>query len=177
MIMGKIMIIDTNIMCVWLKVPGREVAGKDNEWNYQTVSAHISEEIARGTKLCLPMTSVIETGNHIAHANANKVPSADALKEIIIKSANGENPWLVFDQQNGIWEVDKLTDMVTTWNAEVKQKEHALGDAIIVEIAKTYVSNFDIEIFTGDSLLKEYERKIMGQKTKKALRRNRNKKI
>lgn len=175
MIMGKIMIIDTNIMCVWLKVPGKETAGKNNEWNYENVSAHIDEEIKQGTKLCLPMTSVIETGNHIAHVNGNKVPSADALKEIIINSANGNNPWLVFDLQNGIWEAEKLTELVTTWNIEVKQKEHALGDAIIVEIAKSYVSNFDIEIFTGDNLLKDFERKIMGQKKKKKLRRNRNK--
>ena len=36
MIMGKIMIIDTNIMCVWLKVPGKETAGKNNEWNMKT---------------------------------------------------------------------------------------------------------------------------------------------
>ena len=48
--MGKIMIIDTNIMCVWLKVPGKETAGKNNEWNYDTVSAHIDEEIKSGTK-------------------------------------------------------------------------------------------------------------------------------
>lgn len=173
--MGKIMIIDTNIMCVWLKVPGKDTAGKNNEWNYENVSAHINEEIEQGTKLCLPMTSVIETGNHIAHINGNKVPPADALKKIIIESANGNNPWLVFDQQNGIWEAEKLTELITNWNTEVKQREHALGDAIIVEIAKSYVSNFDIEIFTGDSLLKDFERKIMGQKKKKKLRRNRNK--
>lgn len=90
--MKKIMIIDTNIMCVWLKVPGKETAGKDNEWNYENVSAHIDEEIKKGTQLCLPMTSVIETGNHIAHIKGNKTPSADALKEIIINSANGKTP-------------------------------------------------------------------------------------
>lgn len=173
--MGKIMIIDTNIMCVWLKVPGKETAGKNNEWNYENVSAHIDEEIKQGTKLCLPMTSVIETGNHIAHINGNKVPPADDLKDIIIKSANGDTPWLVFDQQNGLWEAEKLTELITTWNTEVKQKEYALGDAIIVEIAKSYVANFDIEIFTGDNLLKDFERKIMGQKKKKNLRRNRDK--
>lgn len=175
MIMGKIMIIDTNIMCVWLKVPGKETAGKNNEWDYEKVSAHIGEEIKQGTKLCLPMTSVIETGNHIAHIKGNKAPSADALMDKIIKSANGDNPWLVFDQQNGIWEAERLTELITTWNTEVKKEEHALGDAIIIEIAKSYAPNFDIEIFTGDNLLKEYERKIMGQKKKKALRRNRNK--
>ncbi len=164
-------------MCVWLRVPGRETAGKNNQWNYETVSAHIDEEITRGTKLCLPMTAVIETGNHIAHINGNRAHAADALMDTIIKSANGETPWLVFDQQNGIWETENLTELVTNWNTEVKQKEHALGDAIIVEIAKYYSTLFDVEIFTGDSLLKEFERKIMGQKSKRQLRRNRNKKI
>lgn len=173
--MAKVMIIDTNIMCVWLKVPGKDYAGKNNEWDYQKVSAHINDEVSRGTKLCLPMTSIIETGNHIAHVNGNKVPSADALQNMIIKSANGDTPWLVLDQQNAIWQEEKLAEMVKNWNAEVKLKEHALGDAIIVEIAKYYASNFEIEIFTGDALLKEYERKIMGQKKKKKVRRNRNK--
>jgi hypothetical protein len=174
--MGKIMIIDTNIMCVWLKVPGKTNAGTGNMWNYENVSAHIEEEIRKGTKLCLPMTSVIETGNHIAHATGNKAPSADELKNMIIKSAKGNDPWVVFEYQNWLWEADKLTELATTWNEEVKQKEHALGDAIIVEIAKHYSSlNFDVEIFTGDNLLKDYERKIVGQEKKKKLRRNRGK--
>jgi len=56
----------------------------------------------------------------------------------------------------------------------VLKKEHSLGDAVIVEIAKYYSSIFDIEIFTGDSLLKEFERKITGQKNKRQTRRSRN---
>lgn len=77
--------------------------------------------------------------------------------------------------QNSIWKAENLIKLVTNWNSEVKLKEHALGDAIIVEIAESYASTFDIEIFTGDNMLKDYERKILGQREKKKLRRNRDK--
>lgn len=172
--MRKIMIIDTSIMCVWLRVPGKETAGKNNEWNYNNVSEHIDQEINNGTKLCLPMTSVIETGNHIAHVRGDKTSSADNLRDVIIRAANGKTPWIVFDQQNEMWKVDRLTQLAKNWNEQVKKTEHALGDAIIVEIAKTYAPNFEIEIFTGDGFLKDFERKIQGQNNRNKLRRNRN---
>jgi len=172
--MKKILIIDTDIMCVWLKVPGKETAGKGNEWNFENVSKYIDEQISQGVKLCLPMNCVIETGNHIAHVNGNRTPAADALRDIIIKASNGATPWVVFEQQNGIWESEKFAELASGWNKIVKEKEHSLGDAVIVGIAKYYSSLFDIEIFTGDSLLKEFERKINGQKNKRKTRRNRN---
>ena len=173
--MAKILIIDTNIMCVWLKVPGRETAGKENEWTYDKVSKYIDEEIKKGTKLCLPITSVIETGNHIAHVRGNRENAANAFADIIEKSASGETPWIVFDQQNYLWEKDKLQELAKEWCEIVKDKEHAFGDAIIVKIAEYYSPTFDVEIFTADQFLKEFERKIVGRKEKNilSLRRNR----
>ena len=70
--MTKILIVDTSIMCVWLKVPGKEVAGKSNEYTYDIVARHIEEERLKGTKLVLPIATIIETGNHIAHSNGNR---------------------------------------------------------------------------------------------------------
>jgi len=162
-------------MCVWLKVPGKETAGKGNEWNYENVAKYIEEQINQGVQLCLPMNCVIETGNHIAHVNGNRTPAADALRDIIINASNGKTPWVVFEQQNGIWSSEHFAELATNWNKIVKEKEHSLGDAVIFEIAKYYSSVFDIEIFTGDSLLKEFERQIAGQKAKRQTRRSRNK--
>jgi hypothetical protein len=47
--MTKILIVDTSIMCVWLKVPGKEVAGKSNEYTYDIVAQHIEEERQKGS--------------------------------------------------------------------------------------------------------------------------------
>lgn len=37
----KIIIMDTSILCVWLKVPGKEVAGKNGAFTYEYVANHI----------------------------------------------------------------------------------------------------------------------------------------
>jgi hypothetical protein len=68
--MRKVLLIDTSLLCVWLKVPGKETAGNNN-WNFELVEQKIQTEINQGTILVLPLATVIETGNHIAtHSDA-----------------------------------------------------------------------------------------------------------
>ncbi len=169
-------------MCVWLKVPGKDTAGSNNTWNYDNVSKHIDDAIEKGTKLCLPITSVIETGNHIAHLkNVNKESkdsAADALMDMVLKSAKEESPWAIFSRQQDILESPNFDSCIQEWNEIVKEKNHSLGDAIIVKIAELYAQEYDIEIFTGDRLLKTYEEQIKNKKKgspqiQKNLRRNR----
>ncbi len=54
-----ICIIDTSIFCNILKVPGKSQ-------DYSSVMHLMKEKIQRDESLLLPMTSIIETGNHIA---------------------------------------------------------------------------------------------------------------
>ena len=43
----KVLIVDTCLACVWMKVPEMEVAGPDNDrWDYDRVNAKIESEIA-----------------------------------------------------------------------------------------------------------------------------------
>ncbi|MBR4647496.1 MAG: hypothetical protein IKO75_10330 [Bacteroidales bacterium] len=172
--MTKILIIDTSIMCVWLKVPGKETTGKNNEYTYDIVARHIEEERGRGTKLVLPIATIIETGNHIAHANGNKEHSIEELSSMIISSAKGENPWIAIDMQHSLWDVDNLSALMEEWKKTVISEKQSIGDAAIVQIAKQFAPTCEVEIFTGDGGLKNYEYKIQGQ-AKKELRRNRNK--
>ena len=52
----KVLIVDTCLACVWMKVPEMEVAGPDNDrWDYDRVNAKIESEIADGTLLVLPL--------------------------------------------------------------------------------------------------------------------------
>lgn len=172
--MAKILIIDTSIMCVWLKVPGMETTGKNSEYTQDIVAQHIEEEKKKGTKLVLPITTIIETGNHIAHANGNKEQSVEDLCSMIISSANGETPWIAIDMQHSLWDADNLPVLVEEWKKTAISEKQSIGDAAIVQIAKRFSSTCEVEIFTGDGGLKNYEYKIQGQ-TKKVLRRNRNK--
>ncbi len=170
--MAKVIIIDTSILNVWLKVPGKETSGKKNEFDFEYVDSYIKNEIKNGSKLVLPMTSVIETGNHIAHSGGRRMNSANELKSIIEKVAEGKAPWLAFDQQNQLWEKNKLKELAAQWIVGVEKEEQSIGDTAIVEVAKHYASaGFEVEIFTGDGGLKNYEYKITGQQGK--LRRNR----
>lgn len=172
--MAKILIIDTSIMCVWLRVPGMETTGKNNEYTYDIVAQHIEEERGKGTKLVLPVATIIETGNHIAHANGNKEQSIKELSSMIISSAKGETPWIAIDMQHTLWNVDNLSVLVEKWKKTVISEKQSIGDAAIVQIAQQFAPTCEVEIFTGDGGLKNYEYKIKGQ-VKKELRRNRNK--
>jgi len=172
--MAKILIIDTSIMCVWLKVPGREITGKNNEYTYDIVAQHIEEERGKGTKLVLPIATIIETGNHIAHANGNRDHSVKELSSMIISAADGKMPWLAIDIQLALWNADNLSVLVEEWKKTVISEKQSIGDAAIVQIAQQFAPTCEVEIFTGDGGLKKYEYKIQGQ-AKKELRRNRKK--
>ena len=64
--------------------------------------------------------------------------------------------------------------IVEEWKKTVVTENQSIGDAAIVQIAQQFAPTCEVEIFTGDGGLKNYEYKIQGQ-AKKELRRNRNK--
>lgn len=66
--MKKVLILDTSVICVWLQVPGKDTCGRSgNILTHDMVKAKIESEQELGTTFVLPIASVIETGNHIAH--------------------------------------------------------------------------------------------------------------
>jgi len=65
--MRKVLIIDTSILCVWLKVPNMETCGpKHDIWDHDRVQKKIDQERADRSTLVLPLATIIETGNHIS---------------------------------------------------------------------------------------------------------------
>ena len=65
-----ILIIDTSILCVWLQIPGMEECGRDSDkWTFKRVDEKVNKERKDGTDFVLPIATIIETGNHIAHIN------------------------------------------------------------------------------------------------------------
>jgi len=67
---GKsVMILDTSVLCVWLKVPGKETCGSGSSClDFTKVDHEIKAAIHTQYTLVLPLSSIIETGNHIAQA-------------------------------------------------------------------------------------------------------------
>ncbi len=113
--MRKVLIIDTSILCVWLKVDKMENAGKNNEWNFDNVNKKIEKEIENKTTLVLPLATIIETGNHIAQSTKNRYENAQKLAEIIINASDGKTPWAVFTQQSPLWDVEELKKLANEW--------------------------------------------------------------
>lgn len=156
--MKKVLIIDTSILCVWLEVPGMDVCGPNNDkWTKDRVQQKIDEEMGQGALFVLPIATIIETGNHISKATHGRKERAEALSDILRKSADGSSPWAAFSAQNDFWEKDKLKKLATDW-PNLAVQGLSLGDATIKDVAEYYAQmNHSVEILTGDKGLKSYE--------------------
>ena len=158
--MSKVLILDTSILCVWLDVPGMETCGSDSDrWDRDRVDQKISEEIAAKTTFVLPMATLIETGNHIAQASHSRWERANALAEIIRKSAQDLEPWAAFSRQSDLWSSEGLEKLADSWPTLASQCI-SIGDATIKDVAEYYAKLtkvVEVEILTGDEGLKSYE--------------------
>ncbi len=153
----KYLIIDTSILCVWLKIPCRETCGSDNDrWDYDRVNSKINEELENGTIFVLPLASIIETGNHITHIQkGDKHDYAVALVDIINKSVDATSPWAAFSNQKDLWNSSGLQKLAKRWMQHVNIL--SLGDASIVDVAEYFSQLGEVEILAGDQGLVAYQ--------------------
>jgi len=160
--MKKVLVIDTSILCIWLKVPFMDTAGPDHDkWDKPKVDEKILSESKIGTTFVLPLATIIETGNHIAHANGDRKSIADSLADLMMKAADNSSPWAAFSSQTGLWTPDKLKELASTWPSKAVRKI-SIGDATIIEVAELYASmGYQVEILTGDQGLKSYESSVV----------------
>ena len=154
----KVLIFDTCVLCVWLKVPGKETCGpEENRLTFDVVNAKIEEEKKQSTTFVLPIASIIETGNHIAHSTGDRHMVGHAFADIISATADQISPWAAFTEQSELWKKENLKVLAKRWKESVISGQ-SLGDASIVDVANYYASaEFEVEIFTGDEGLKAYE--------------------
>lgn len=156
--MRKVLIIDTSILCVWLKVRGMETCGSDNDsWNYDRVNDKIESEKAQSATFVLPLATIIETGNHITHAKGDIKPFVDGFVDLMHATAKEETPWAAFTEQSALWSPDGLTKLANAWK-ETGLRKQSLGDASIVNVANYYAeAGCEVEILTGDKDLRSYQ--------------------
>ena len=159
--MRKVLLIDTSLLCVWLKVPGKETAG-NNKWDFELVNEKILTEIAKGTTLVLPLATVIETGNHIAQAKTTNSDSkritSEKFAQIMIAAADETSPWAAFREQIVLWEAEGLKNLAEKFPNQVVEKT-SMGDASIVVLGWYYYheKGFHVEFLTDDNGLKSQE--------------------
>lgn len=160
--MQKVLIIDTSILCVYLRVPFMEECGSKHEkWDYERVAEKIDTEISKKSLLVLPLATLIETGNHIAHVQGERYDLAKSLSDIIVKVATAEEPWAAFTAQSELWGAENLIKLAIEWPTLAAGKL-SIGDATIKNVADYYTqSGMEVEILTGDGGLKAYEPKVV----------------
>lgn len=86
--------IDTSVMANMLKIPG-----KCND--AESVQEELKQVIEAKEVLILPIATIIETGNHIAHIADGRIRRTIAGKfgEYLRKTAEGKAPWQLYGRK------------------------------------------------------------------------------
>jgi hypothetical protein len=88
--------VDTSVLCELLEVPGKSSPQR---------AAALKEEADRrhrdGERFVIPITTVIETGNHIAQADGNRFEVAGRLVRLLELAVAGQSPWRVLQTRLG----------------------------------------------------------------------------
>lgn len=154
----KILVLDTSILCCWLRIPGKDTAGANNDlWDYNRINELLNAERAQGSTFVLPIASLIETGNHISQCNGNRYDLAIALTGYLRNTAEASSPWAAFTDQSALWEPTNLQELSDAW-PRLAVGGTSIGDATIKHVAEYYsLAGYMVEILTGDEGLKAYE--------------------
>lgn len=95
--MSTITLVDTSVLCEILQVPDKCEPAK----SFQVV-AELDRRWKAGERLVIPLTAVIETGNHIAQAKkGDRHEVARRFVALLRESLAGKSPWLVLQGSLG----------------------------------------------------------------------------
>ena len=154
----RVLILDTSVLCCWLQVPGKEVAGPVNDrWDHDRINALLEDERAKDSTFVLPIATLIETGNHIAQAPNQRFERASSLAGYLREAADAASPWAAFTDQSPLWQAENLRALAESW-PRLAVGGTSIGDATIKDVAEYYATaGYFVEILTGDAGLKAYE--------------------
>ncbi len=153
-----VVVLDTSILCVLLKVPGLETCGPDSDqWDFERVNEEIEMHIKEKNSLILPLTTIIETGNHIAQSPGDCYAVAVRLGEVMTKAADEVSPWAAFSEQGERWSSENLKKLAEEW-PQLASQRLSIGDATIKDVAEYYAAmGCDVLMLTGDQQLAAYQ--------------------
>jgi hypothetical protein len=97
----EVTFVDTSILCELLQVPGKSQ-------QHEMVRAEFERRIELGERFVIPITAIIETGNHIAQAGGDRRAAADRFCKLLASAASGEAPF-VTNQES--WDAGFLEEL------------------------------------------------------------------
>lgn len=125
--------IDTSILTNLLNVPGKN---QDRE----KVKVEFKRALNNKDTLILPMASIIETGNHIAHIKAGGSIRRECAERFCIylgKTAKGEAPWTFEGIPFSNMDLEYLAGEFPDWAS----RKTGLGDLSIIRQYENYIEN------------------------------------
>jgi hypothetical protein len=151
----RVEFVDTSVLCNLLDLPGKN---QDRE----AVKLELQQKRA-ASHLILPVTTVIETGNHIAqlkagHDRRDRAKQLHTLLELVIE---GKAPWVLHTVE---WGESFLRHLLSGAGTSVPLTDHAmsgvgLGDLCILaerELYRQRVTGVDVLIWSLDHQLSAY---------------------
>jgi hypothetical protein len=87
---SRVTFIDTSVLCELLAVPGKSQQS-------QAVREELDSRVKRGERFVIPVTAVIETGNHITQAQGDRYAAAERLCTLIYSIIGGDQSFLLHE--------------------------------------------------------------------------------
>jgi hypoxanthine-guanine phosphoribosyltransferase len=125
--------IDTSILTNLLNVPGKNQ-------DIEKVKEEFKRALDNKDTLILPMASIIETGNHIAHIKASgsiRRKCAERFCIYLNKTAKGEAPWTFDGIPFSKTDLEYLAGAFPDWAS----RRTGLGDLSIIRQYENYIEN------------------------------------
>lgn len=143
--------IDTSIMCNLLEVP-KMCADKEE------VKKEWKEVLERNETLIMPLATIIETGNHIAHIPDGNVRYTVALKfkKFLEKTAESKAPWTLYGNALDSKEIKYIAENLEKFTV----LRTGIGDMTIIYAYEKYLKEEPaigkIMIWSKDEHLSSY---------------------
>lgn len=154
----KVTMIDTSVLCELLDVPGKSATGDAHR-------AELDGRVRDGERFVIPITAVVETGNHIAQAKVgDRRAAARRLIELLLEAVRGDGR---FELHEVAWDeafIVALAGGDTTGQSFIDLAGHGFmgaGDvAILVErdryVATSGYRRDGVGIWTLEAVLGSY---------------------
>lgn len=152
--MNSIILLDTSVLCEWFEVPGKSAKG-----GHRRVTDAMKAYVKDGCDFFLPLASVVETGNHIAHVatgNARR-RCANLLAELIENCITAEHPYATI----AYWDEDELKAIAREFRSNA-MSGISMGDTSIIgdfkRLCEDNPTAMRIKIWSMDGHLDTYEK-------------------
>ncbi|AGF73566.1 hypothetical protein [Corynebacterium halotolerans] len=153
--MRNVIFLDTSVVCNIIPVPGLDQ-------NSEEIKLEMANQMKSGTDFILPITTVIETGNHIAQVPNGDLrrTTAERFRSTLQMVIEGKAPWILHDIP---WDKDFLMRFLAGAGTGSTYVEHATsqvgaGDLCILTEREQYADRTGINagIWTLDRGLDAY---------------------